>query len=61
MEVLDLLGEHLEAVSRFNFALRVAAMQAGSVEKVRLRNPITGIHPRARAVFHGMPVGVRDP
>ena len=45
MEVLDLLGEQLEATSRFNFALRVAAMQAGSVEKVRLRNPTTGNSP----------------
>ncbi len=53
MEVLDLLGEQLEATSRFNFALRVAAMQAGSVEKVRLRPPIATIHPRARTVFHG--------
>ena len=53
MEVLDLLGEQLEATSRFNFALRVAAIQTGSTEKVRLRNPTTGIHPRARVVFHG--------
>jgi hypothetical protein len=52
MEVLGLLSEQLEATSRFNLALRVAAMPAGSVEKVRLRNP-TGIHPRARVVPHG--------
>ena len=53
MGVLDLLGEQLEATSRFNFELRVATIQAGSTEKVRLRNPTTGIHPRARDVFHG--------
>ncbi len=52
MGVFGLLSAQLEARSRFNLELRVAAMPAGSVEKVRLWNP-TGIHPRARVVFHG--------